>query len=139
MLHNIRGRLNALQLSHIDGNGKCGGRICALPGCTVCLCGKRKDANTCCDLHRAELNNQISGKRNKQARDNLRINAANILKIKDAWERGFRNFKVDFLLHIDFDFSVKPISVMEKGKELAAFDDIVMWTDAEGNYHLEKL
>jgi hypothetical protein len=139
MLHDIRSRLNALQLAHLDSQAKCYGRKCDFPDCTICLCGKRTDAKSCCDLHRSEKNNEKSAKRNKQTRKNSSINAANTLKIKDAWDRGFRVFKYEFLHHIAFDFSIEPVSVIVNGKKLGVFDNIVMWADAEGNYYLEKI
>ena len=47
--------LNQIQILHMTN--PCGGKKCALPECSNCLCGKRSDAEFCCDEHKAKKNN----------------------------------------------------------------------------------
>lgn len=137
-MKNLELKLNSLQLAHKQSGAKCAS-YCACPGCNYCLCGKRKDAIYCCDLHRSEENNSKNNVIYSQQKENNRIYRANTREIKWLYDRGSRKFNANFLKNTRYDDRVEPVGTIVQGKKTATFDNIIMWVDKEGMFNLEKI
>lgn len=130
-------RLNQQQLTHKQHGVKCD-EYCSYPGCKNCLCGKRRDSQYCCDLHRSQSNNEKSARENNQIRTNTSIHIKNCREIKWLYEKGNRVFNIEFLKATRFDLTASPVPIIINGRKVAAYGDIIMWIDENQMCHLEK-
>ena len=137
-MKDIRSRLNSLQLLHLDNNVKCE-KYCSYPGCKICLCGKRKDAENCCELHKCDANNDKNAIKFKQLNENAAIHRENCREIKWLYDTGKRVFNAAFLESTHYNDKAAPVGGELNGQKVALFDDIAMWVDKNYMFHLEKI
>lgn len=139
IMKDIRSRLNQLQLAHAEGKGNCDSGKCQYPGCSNCLCGKRRDSKFCCDLHRCQMNNDINEKKHYQTNENNAIHKRNTNLVLNTFNRGIIKFDHHFLNGIGFNFNAAPVAAVYGDKVLAVYADVGMWRDDNQIFHLIKL
>jgi hypothetical protein len=129
--------LNALQIAH--QTNPCSGAKCKLPDCVNCLCGKRSDAEFCCDEHKAKKNNDNSVLENFQNKQRIDLNKKNTIMIDDLYERGYRKVDFEAMRLRGFDFSATPFPGIVNGRKVAVYGTIALWVDENLMINLEKI
>lgn len=129
--------LNALQIAH--QTNPCSGAKCKLPDCGICLCGKRSDAEFCCDEHKAIKNNKVQKTDNFQNKLRTDLNKKNSIMIEDLYERGYRKVDFEGVRFRGFDFSVSPFPGIVNGRKVAVYGTIALWVDENLLINLEKI
>ncbi len=129
--------LNPLQILH--QTNPCSGKKCALPGCGICLCGKRSDAENCCDEHKAKKNNDDSVLENFQNKLRNDQNKKNTIMVEDLYDRGYRKADIGGMRFRGFDFSASPFPGIVNGRKVALYGTIALWVDENLLINLEKI
>ncbi|MBK8368151.1 MAG: hypothetical protein IPL10_12245 [Bacteroidetes bacterium] len=129
--------LNALQIAH--QTNPCSGEICSLESCGICLCGKRSDADFCCDEHKALKNNKEQKTNNSQNKLRNDINKKNTIMVEDLYARDYRKLDFESFRLRGFDFSGAPFPGIVNGRRVALYGTIALWVDELLMINLEKI
>lgn len=129
--------LNSIQILH--QNNPCSGKICALPDCINCLCGKRSDAEFCCEEHKAKKNNDDSVLENYQNKLRNDLNKKNTIMIEDLYDRGYRKVDFEGMRLRGFDFSATPFPGIVNERKVAVYGTIALWVDESLMINLQKI